>query len=185
MKKIVFLIIALVLASAFFTVGCVKKDNDKEKSGELAKQETYPALMGSLQTVYDSFDEMKKDAACIALVEINDRRIETTETLPMTYTSVSVKEVYKGELKPDDVIEVIEEGGFTDEILLGDYPQLKKGSQYVLFMLHTEGNYYICGAFQGRFILRDGFVVQQRTEDVGLKDYSPVTLEEFKKLILK
>lgn len=44
-------------------------------------------------------------------------------------------------------------------------------------------NYYICGAFQGRFIEREGYVFQQATEDVKLQKYAPLKLGDFEKML--
>lgn len=56
-------------------------------------------------------------------------------------------------------------------------PPLDKSNEYILFLFQDHGNTYICGAFQGRFIIREGYVFQQATEDVKLKNYSPTTVE--------
>ena len=91
----------------------------------------------------------------------------------------------KGSEKAGDTLEVIEDGGGSEEFLFGNYPQLSKDKHYILFLKYSDGNYYICGAFQGRFVINDGYVVQQTVEGVGVKDYTPVKAEEFKALIAK
>ena len=54
-------------------------------------------------------------------------------------------------------------------------------NEYFLFITEYNGSYYICGAFQGRFIIKDDCVYQQATKDVKLADYKPLSTEEFSK----
>ena len=50
---------------------------------------------------------------------------------------------------------------------------------YILFLTEYNGSYYVCGAFQGRFIEREGYVFQQATEDTKLRGYTPISVEDF------
>lgn len=63
-------------------------------------------------------------------------------------------------------------------------PQLSKDYDYYLMLIEYKGSYYVCGAFQGRFVEREGYVFQQATSDVKLsKTYSPVSSEAFETMI--
>ena len=198
MKRMLWIVFVFLLSLCLF-LGCANKyesekqekieaARDADKSpDELSSEENYSGIAGELAVYYEKMSDMTADADCIALVEVLGRRIDMGETGwtvdPMTYTRIRLKTVYKGEENVGDTFEVIEMGGFDEKHLLGDFPQLSEDSEYVLFMLHSEGNHYICGAFQGRFIIREGYAVQQTMDNVRLLDYTPVKLEEFVKLI--
>ncbi len=156
---------------------------EKPAALELARLEKYHSSPACLETIYDSFERLKNDAYCIVHVKVLGQNIELVNDLPQTHTSIRILETLKGGETAGSVLDVVEEGGFSDELLFGNYPQLAKGTEYLLFLSYSDGNYYICGAFQGRFILRGGYVIQQKTDEVGLNDYVPVTLEEFKELV--
>lgn len=149
---------------------------------ELAMLETYPETPIELETIYDHLDDMAADAECIALVEVKRCWTEYEENeLPgwpaweEYYAELKIKEVYKGEERPGRVIKLHESPSKL----------LSEGKKYVLFMDRNEDVYFICGVFQGKFTVIDGYVVQHRSEDVGLEDYTPVSLNEFKQLIGK
>jgi hypothetical protein len=87
----------------------------------------------------------------------------------------------KGGLEKGAIIEIVEEGGNTNkgDAIVG-VPVMKKGSKYILFLDILDGLYYPKGAFQGKFIEREGYVFQQATEGIKLDDYSPEPINEFK-----
>ena len=104
---------------------------------------------------------------------------------PQTHTMMDVTSVLKGDVQVGDSIEVIEEGGIDGRLVCG-IPQLSTDYDYYLMLLEYEGAYYVCGAFQGRFVERDGYVFQQATEDVKLtRTYSPLSAEEFESMVLE
>ncbi|MCC8153559.1 MAG: hypothetical protein LIP01_04720 [Tannerellaceae bacterium] len=90
----------------------------------------------------------------------------------------SLTEVYKGLANVGDTLEVVEEGGQEGKVM-GGLPQLNGNNDYILFLTEYNGCYYICGAFQGRFIEREGYMFQQATEDTKLRSYTPVSVEDF------
>ena len=176
----------LVLGAAAFGIahsviedGSIAKDADPK---ELAMLETYPGTPIELAVIYDRLEDMAADAKCIALVEVERQWVEYEENeLPgwpawqKRYAELKIREVYKGEERSGRVIKLYE----------GYAQLLSEGKKYVLFMDRNEEVYFICGVFQGKFTVIDGYVVQHRSEDVGLEDYTPVSLNEFKQLIGK
>lgn len=69
---------------------------------------------------------------------------------------------------------------------MGGIPQLSSDNNYYLMLDDSNGIYYVCGAFQGRFIEREGYVYQQATEDIKQTfKYSPITSENFETTVNK
>ena len=176
----------LALGAVAFAVGRITNGSGSAREltaaeiAELEKKEIYPELPGDLAVYYYELSELARDAECIARVRVLGREIEMQFYMsPMTHTTVRLEEVYKGDKHPGETITVHEQGGMSDEHLLGDFPQLSENDEYILFMNYSEEKYYICGAIQGRFIVHDGYVFQQTIENVGLKDYTPMKVRDF------
>ncbi len=79
-------------------------------------------------------------------------------------------------------ITIIEEG--SNSTYWG-VPPIEAGNHYMLFLVDSglpqyENSYCIAGAFQGKFIEREGYYFQQATEETKLpeSEYFPATLEE-------
>lgn len=143
-------------------------------------EETYPEALGSLAVSYGSLDDIVDDADVIVYGTPKSSNIVKLDGFPQTHTYFAVSDVIKGELNVGDEIEVIEEGGYEGTVA-GGIPKLTDSNSYILFLLKYKGSYYICGAFQGRFIEKSGYVFQQATEDVKLSRsmYAPIRTEDF------
>lgn len=177
MKKILISCICLLLLLSFCACGSSGVDISKIESDE-----TYPEGPGSLDTVYTNFEELAKASSLIAEVEIQDTYVVLLDGFPQTHSTTKVLDILVG-TEASDVIEVIEEGGATEKgIAVVGVPVMEAGGKYILFLAGGDGVYYITGAFQGKFIERDGFAFQQKTEDVGLTNYSPISIDAFKEL---
>ena len=150
----------------------------QEKVAKIDKEETYLETPGQLEVIYTDITQMEADATDIVKVSVTETRIELLCDLPQTHTFLEIQETLKGNATRGKTIEVIEEGGYDNKVM-GGIPQMKKGSEYVLFIKNVDGKNYICGAFQGRFIIREGYVFQQATEDVKLKSYQPLQERDF------
>jgi hypothetical protein len=148
---------------------------------KIDQEETYPETPGSLEKVYATFAELEEDASLIAEVEIQSTEVVMLDEFPQTHSQAKVLAALKGDLQTGATIEIVEEGGDTDQ---GDaavgVPAMRESSKYILFLDVLDGIYYIKGAFQGKFIEREGYVFQQATEDIKLDDYSPELIDEFK-----
>ena len=158
-----------------------------EEIAILDAEETFEEGHGELAIEYQSMDDMVNDADLIAEITADELQVVYNEfNLPKTHTSVVLNHVIRKEnavnVTKGQKITVIEEGG-TDGFLQGGIPQMEKGTEYILFLQEYENNYYICGAFQGRFILKSGYAFQQGWERVKLKEYYPLQREAFIELI--
>lgn len=154
----------------------------EEEIERIDKEETYPEAPGQLETVYGEMSQLVDDATHIAEVEIMEQSIVYLDGFPQTHTIVQIVESYKGDIASDAKLTVIEEGGYGGKVM-GGIPQLSSESGYILFLIEYKDNYYVCGAYQGRFIINSGYVFQQATEDVKMRAYAPVEINEFRQII--
>ena len=174
MRAICLMILAIALLS-----GCGGTTQETEPDIEkINLEETYPEAPGQLETVYIDISDMLDDAEDVVEISVVSSHVEMLDGYPQTHTEVEITNVYKGDLQAGDIINVIEEGG-QDGMVMGGLPQLSSANAYILCLIEYQNNYYICGAFQGRFIEREGYVFQQATEDVKLQQYSPLSLDAF------
>lgn len=177
MKKIIVAILALICILGL--VGCGHTEQDLQQLiSKINAEETYPEVPGALAVIYDNISELVADADVIVYVSVDTQSVEVLDGYRQVHTSVTINDIYKGELKIGDSIKIIEEAGQEGKVL-GGIPVLNSDYEYILFLTEYNGNYYPCGAYQGRFILREGYLFQQATEDVKLEDYLPMTVETF------
>lgn len=175
MKKITRILMTFILITAILT-GCTTPDNSLIE--QIDQEETYPEVPVELDKIYTDLEEIADDASLIVKVSVVDQTEELLDGYPQTHTTVEVLESYKGSVDAGDTVEIIEEGGKEGEVM-GGIPQLSDDNNYILFLTPRDGAYYICGAFQGRFIEREGHMFQQATEDIKLESYAPVSVEDF------
>lgn len=148
-------------------------------------EETYPSIPATLAVTYHDVESIIDDADIVIKGTVTEQDEVLLDGFPQTHTMMDVASVLKGDVQVGDSIEVIEEGGFDGRLVCG-IPQLSTDYDYYLMLLEYEGAYYVCGAFQGRFVERDGHVFQQATEDVKLtRAYSPLSSEEFESMVLE
>lgn len=157
-----------------------------EEIEKLDAEETFEEGPGELAVVYQNMSEMVNDADLIAEITVDELQVIYNEyNLPKTHTTVVLNHVIGKEntinVTKGQKITVIEEGGI-DGFLQGGIPQMEKGTEYILFLQQYENNYYICGAFQGRFIMKSGYAFQQGWESVKLKEYYPLQRLSFLEL---
>lgn len=154
----------------------------EEEIERIDQEQTYPEAPGQLETVYSEMPQLIEDATHIVEVEVLEQSIVYLDGFPQTHTIVQIVESYKGSLAVGAKLTVIEEGGYDGKVM-GGIPQLSLGSGYILFLIEYKDNYYVCGAYQGRFIINSGYVFQQATEDVKMRTYAPVEINEFRQSI--
>ena len=179
MKKI--FVAALVLICMLGLVSCNQK-NPQQLISKIDTEETYPAVPGTLEVIYKNMSELVADADMIVRIFVDTQSVEVLDGYSQVHTSITINDIYKGNLEVGDSIKIIEEAG-QEGTVLGGIPVLNSDYEYILFLTEYNGNYYPCGAYQGRFILREGYLFQQATENVKLIDYSPMTVETFVKEI--
>jgi len=174
----------LVLFLIVSLSACSANSNDIENIiSKIDLEETYPSSPASLAVVYENIDEMLKDADAVVKGSVVDQEVVMLDGFPQTHTMIEVSHVLKGAIATGSSIEIIEEGGSEGKVMSG-IPQLSKDYDYYLMLIEYKGSYYVCGAFQGRFVEREGYVFQQATSDVKLsKTYSPVSSEAFETMI--
>lgn len=175
-------IICLVVLFVALLGGCGAKQEMETDIEKINLEETYPQAPGQLETVYTDISDILDDAEAVVEISVVNSHVEMLDGYPQTHTEVEITNVYKGDLQAGEVVNVIEEGG-QDGIIMGGLPQLSSDNSYILCLIEYKNNYYICGAFQGRFIEREGYVFQQATEDVKLQKYAPLKLGDFEKML--
>lgn len=177
MKKQAISMICMLILICIILCGC-SNGASSSAIAKIEKEETYPEAPGQLEKEYTSLPELASDAAVIAKVLVVDQSVEDLDGLPQTHTQVRVIKDYLGNVKSSDIIEVVEEGGREGKVF-GGIPQMKTNDEMYLFLIEYNNYFYVCGAFQGRFVVRDGYVFQQATEDTKLKSYAPLDDESF------
>ena len=184
MKSKIFVITFTMLFMVF--LGACSKQQGYDVSDETIRkinfEETYPDTPGELQTIYRSIKDIASDSDDIVKVNVIGNSIEMLDGYPQVHTLVEVQSVVKGNLKSGDRIEIIEEGG-GDEEVLGGIPYLNDELSYVLFLTQYNQKYYIVGAYQGRFVEREGHLFQQASTGVKLRNYAPISTDEFLRMI--
>lgn len=144
----------------------------------LNEEETYSEIMGELFITYTEREDIVNDATDIVRVHLQSSEVKSLGGYPQTHSFLKVEETLKGNLQAGETIEVIEEGGIGD-YLLGDLPPIRADNDYLLHLKESDGVYYVVGAYQGRFIIRNGYVFQQGTVDAKLQTYTPQPVELF------
>lgn len=154
-----------------------------ERIAEIDLEETYQSAPVSLAIVYDDVPTIVSDADVIIKGSVTSQKVVELDGYPQTHTTMTVTTVLKGDIEVGSSINIIEEGGYDGKLICG-IPQLSSENDYYLMLIEYEEAYYVCGAFQGRFVEREGYVFQQATEDVKLtRTYAPMTAEEFEAMV--
>jgi hypothetical protein len=186
MKKVCSAIMVALLIG-FFANACASQTVDVDG---LAKSEIYQSGPASLAEVYDKFSDLCSKAQYIAEVDVTDKAEEIVYSdMPFTITTVKVNSAIKGDVPSGGEIRVLETGGHVKgaDMDLG-VPLLKKGQHLILMLEAFEGPqakdcYVPVGAYQGKFIEKQGYYMQQTTEDAVAQDYKPMTRDEFVKAV--
>ena len=189
MKKFICSIIVVVVGLCLMacSTGMPNLSNDIENTPDLEKldqEETYPDGPGALEVTYRGMAELEEDADCIAEIKVQSSEVILLDGFPRTHSQAKVITVLKGDLKVDDIIKVIEEGGKTDkgDAIVG-VPVLNAKSTYILYLHREDDAYFVVGAFQGKFIEKEGYVFQQGTDGTKINAYSPQEIDDFKESI--
>lgn len=175
MKKFIAVVLALVCVLGL--IGCNQKD-PQQLISKIDSEETYPTVPGSLEVIYKNMSELVADADMIVRISVDTQSVEVLDGYNQVHTSATINNIFKGDQEIGNSVKIIEEAG-QEGTVLGGIPVLNSDHEYILFLSEYNGNYYPCGAYQGRFVLREGYLFQQATEDVKLSDYSPMTVETF------
>ena len=166
--------LCLVVVAAFVLTRTTSNEFSVEKFDQ---SQTYPEAPVSLVKIYTSLTEIADDAEVIVRVSVSGSKEVYLDGHPQIHTSVKVLEALKGDISTNDVLTIVEEG--SGETVVSGIPLLDPSNEYVLFLTQYEGKYYICGAFQGRFMIEQDYVFQQATEDAKLRNYQPLKYADF------
>ena len=159
---------------------------------EIDREETYESGMAALAVVVGSMRELYDLAEAVAEVDVTDAECgELEDAYVYTLSTAQVTAAYKGELSAGDVITIFEGGGVMDgvEVYYGGVPTIRSGQHLLLFLVGSDrGNaaeYCVVGAYQGKFIRREGYYFQQATESVKLAvdEYAPQDEEGMRSLL--
>lgn len=179
MKKLAVLLLGVLLLAL-----CACSDPAAVDIERIDKEETYPDGTFSLTHEFDSVDEIYDYSQLVVECEVISTEVVMLDGFPQTWSEVSVIQTIKG-TAPDASLTVVEEGGVSDEIgsAIVGVPPLEVGQHLVLFLIDSglgDGSYCVSGAFQGKFIEREGYYFQQATEGVKLSAdaYTPQELPE-------
>ena len=189
MKKIITLGLAvffLLVASCSQNVGL-----SEEEIAVINEEETYDDLSGTLAIVFTSMKELYENADLVVEGTVTGTETVMLYGFPQTHSTFSIESVLKGNSSIRQV-KVMEEGARSSSIgeILPGVPTMEEGQRFLLFLVESglpqyESNYYIAGAFQGKFIEREGYYFQQATRDVKLpsETYSPMTMKQLTNLL--
>ena len=161
-KKIIvgLLVTAFSVLIIFFALSNIKK-NDQNM--------TINKAFADWSNHYTDFNDMENAADLIIKGDVIDSYTEQRVDLIFTKQSIEISEMYKGNLKIGDKIEVLQTGGTLNNITTPPFeeaPLLEKGSDYLLLLQYTpEGHYLILGGYQGVGLVKDDNIVFNSSND--------------------
>jgi len=127
----------------------------------------------ALYVGYYTADELERACEEVVVARVAGKgRSIVDDDRHYTITPLEVEQVYKGDLRPGDVIEFVEPGGYERKLsglyFLGrpDYVQITQSSSYMLFLIESKDGsniYFPNGGSQGKFVWPPP---QERTEEL-------------------
>ncbi|KMZ41702.1 MULTISPECIES: hypothetical protein [Bacillales] len=112
---------------------------------------------------FDSIKELHESAEVIAEVEINDSESFQYSNVVFTRSDAKVKQVYKGDVEPENVIKILETGGYKNgtEYTFEGNKVFETGEKAYVYLEKYEGPvaddaYVIKGVYQGKFLKEEG-----------------------------
>ncbi|TKI56333.1 hypothetical protein E8L90_13105 [Brevibacillus antibioticus] len=118
---------------------------------------------GDVVESFDSTKELNESAEVIAEVEIDESESFQYENVVFTLSNAKVKQVYKGHVDPENVIKILETGGYKDgtEYTFEGNEVFETGEKAYVYLEKYEGPvaedaYVIKGVYQGKFIEEEG-----------------------------
>ena len=180
--------IFLFVLSLLFLSSCSGNTGIKSSDIEAIDiEETYEDGPFSLDRTYSSIEELYTDSDLVIECRVESTEVVDVDGFPQTHSMVIIDDVLKGDNTEQTVI-VMEEGGSSEKLgsALLSVPPLEAGQHLILFLVKSEmpgfeNHYYVTGAFQGKFIEREGYFFQQATSDVKLSHeaYYPMNHDDF------
>ncbi|WP_064200817.1 hypothetical protein [Brevibacillus brevis] len=112
---------------------------------------------------FDSIKKLTESAEVIAEVEINESESFQYKNVVFTRSDAKVKQVYKGDVEPENVIKILETGGYKNgtEYTTEGNKVFETGEKAYVYLEEYEGPvaedaYVIKGVYQGKFLEEEG-----------------------------
>lgn len=177
-KNIIIGILILLIATS--TVAC-------SNNIALNMNDKKPKSFASWINHYQSASEMTQKADLIIKGKLIDESTEKRVNLIFTKAVIEVSKVYKGDIKENDTVIVLQTGGEMNGEKTEPFeeaPLLKNDGEHILFLESTsEGHYLIAGGYQGVGKIKNGKVVFNAPDDEATKEFKNKNLTEVEKLI--
>lgn len=173
-----------VLLTLLLLAGCAAGGLSARTMDAIDQEETYPDGPYELAAVYHSVEELYEAAHLVLVGHVTEQTCTDPDGFPQTTSRLKVEQVVYGAY-PAETVAVTEEGGTTSrgQVVYVGVPFMEQDQRYLLFLTKEDeqGRRFVVGAFQGKFILREGHLFQQAAQEVKLsrEAYTPVPLEEF------
>lgn len=183
----VFLVCLLLASCATGTRATMRSEPVTLSADRLAaikNEEIYPDAPIELVRFYHDVQELYDDATIVIQGTLDhierkgtgfDGGLSTQEEF--IYSTFNVEEAIKGSIEKGDQVTVRDVG--SGDYVVGGVPLYDEDHSYILFLLESEGEHFVVGAFQGRFVIREGYAFQQTIEPAQLADYTPLKADEF------
>ncbi|HYE09871.1 MAG TPA: hypothetical protein VEF53_06810 [Patescibacteria group bacterium] len=177
-KNIIFGILILIIATSI--VGCSSKVamDTNDNAGK---------AFASWVNHYDNASDMIHKADLIVKGKLVDEMTEKRVDLIFTKAVIEVSKVYKGDIKENDTVTILQTGGEMNGEKtepFDDAPLLKNDGEYILFLTHTsEGHYLIAGGYQGAGKIKNSKVVFNVPDDEATKEFKNKSIVEVENLI--
>ncbi|GAB1529840.1 MULTISPECIES: hypothetical protein [Brevibacillus] len=120
-------------------------------------------VSGEVVEGFDSIKELNESAEVIAEVEINESESFQYKNVVFTLSDAKVKQVYKGDVLPENVIKILETGGYKNgtEYTTEGNKVFETGEKAYVYLEEYEGPvaedaYVIKGVYQGKFLEEEG-----------------------------
>ncbi|MED1919810.1 hypothetical protein P4V64_31525 [Bacillus thuringiensis] len=120
-------------------------------------------VSGDVVEGFDSIKKLNESAEVIAEVEINESKSFQYKNVVFTLSDAKVKQLYKGDVDPENVIKILETGGYKDgtEYTFEGNEVFETGEKAYVYLEKYEGPvaedaYVIKGVYQGKFLEEEG-----------------------------
>lgn len=133
-------------------------------------------VSGEVVEDFDSIQKLNESAEVIAKVEINVSESFQYKNVVFTLSDAKVKQVYKGDVEPENVIKILETGGYKDgtEYTFEGNEVFETGEKAYVYLEKYEGPvakdaYVIKGVYQGKFLEEEGELLSPNGVAKGLQ----------------
>ncbi|MBG9944404.1 hypothetical protein ABE237_17115 [Brevibacillus formosus] len=120
-------------------------------------------VSGDVVEGFDSIKKLNESAEVIAEVEINESESFQYKSVVFTLSDAKVKQVHKGDVEPENVIKILETGGYKDgtAYTFEGNEVFETGEKAYVYLEKYEGPvvedaYVIKGVYQGKFLEEEG-----------------------------